>query len=149
MSVLLYQNGKIGWTSEGGLAVRLTNKTGSASVKGDIVRASTGTNEAFSQAPADSDEPIGIVYESGIADGSECLIVISGRAQVLLKNSTAATRGNWVKVSDAAGRADATNAAPPGGTVAALEEHMREVGHALESITAGTDNLCYIMIHWN
>jgi hypothetical protein len=137
-------------TPEGGFAVHLTNKTGSASVKGTLVDASTGTDNAFAVVAADAVDCIGVVYEDGIADGEPCLVVIAGRAQVLLEDSTASTRGYWVKVSDNdAGRADATNAAPPGGTVNALEDHLSEVGHCLESKSAGTDVLCWILMHFN
>ncbi len=136
-------------TVEGGIAIRLTNKTGAASVRGTIVVASTGTDNAFSAAGVDSDMPIGIVYDVGVVDGSECWVVVYGIAQVLLKDATAATRGYWVKVSDTAGRADATTSVPPGGTVGALEEHMQEVGHCIESKTSGTNVLSQCVIHFN
>jgi hypothetical protein len=137
-------------TPEGGLAVKLTNKTGGASVKGELVEASTGTDNAFMDASADSNHPIGVVYEAGVADGSECWIVIAGIAEVLLEDSTAATRGYWARTSENdANRADCSNAAPPGGTIAALEAHACEIGHCLESQTAGTDVLCKILMHFN
>ena len=142
-------NDKCKWTAEGGLAISLTNKTGAASVKGMIVDASTTTDDAFGIEGADDLNPIGVVYEAGVADGSECWVVVQGIAEVLLKDSTASTKGYWVKVSDAAGRADATNAAPPGGTVQALEIHMQEIGHCIESKTAGTDVLAKIVMHFN
>lgn len=128
-----------------GIAVKLINKTGAASVKGTIVEASTTTDMAFQVADANSDHPIGVVLDDGVADGGLCYIVVSGVAQVLLKDSTAATRGYWVKVSDAAGRADATVMDPPG----ADPTHWDEIGHCLETKTGGTDVLVYVILHFN
>lgn len=136
-------------TPEGGLAIYLINDTGSASVKGELVEPSSNVDNAFVQAAGDAIDPIGAVYEDGVADDALCLVVIYGRCQVLLKDGTASTRGYWVKTSDTAGRADATNAAPPGGTVGALEEHAQEIGHCVESKGSGTDVLAYIMMHFN
>ena len=131
-------------TKEGGLALRLTNKTGVASVKGTIVEAHAGTDNAFRVCDANSVESFAIVYEDGIADGSECLVVVGGRCQVLLKDATASTRNNWVGVSDVAGRADATGASPP-----AQPDHFKEVGHCIESKGADTDVLAYMIMHHN
>jgi hypothetical protein len=130
---------------EGGLLIRLTNKTGSASVKGTLVKADTATDNAFILTGANEVECIGVVYEAGVADGSECWIVVAGIAEVLLKDTTASTRGNWVETSDTAGRADATNAAPPG----IDPSHFQEIGHAIESKSGGTDVLAKIVMHFN
>jgi hypothetical protein len=99
---------------------------------------------AFETEAADEDEPIGIVYEGGVADGSDAWVWGSGAvAQVLLVNSTAATRGYWAAVGSAAGRADMSNANP------VVANHWREIGHCLESKTAGTDVLARALIHFN
>jgi len=132
--------------AEGGFMIKLTNKTGTTTVKGSVVRTDTGADQSFILAPADSDEPMGVVYESGVADGSEAWVVVYGKAQVLLQASTASTRGYWVRTSaTTAGRADATNANPPGLVV----EHLAEIGHCVESKTAGTDVLAWIVLHFN
>lgn len=138
-------------TGEYGVQLKLTNKTSSASVKGTVVQVSTGTDRAFSLEEADGVDPTNIAYEAGVADGSDAWCwCIGSICEVLLEDSTAATRGYWVKVSDsAAGRADASNAAPPGGTISAIEDHFSEIGHAVESKTAGTDVLCRINFHVN
>jgi hypothetical protein len=136
---------KIKYTVEGGLAIRLINKTGSASVKGQLVSPSAGTDNAFDTSIASDTEMIGIVYEAGVADGSLCWIVVVGIAEVLLKDTTAATRANWVSSSSTAGRADATAASPPG----ADPSHFQEIGHALESKSGGTDVLCKVKVHFN
>lgn len=130
-------------TIEGGFATKMTNKTGSASVKGTIVRADTANDNAFTIAPISSDMPIAVVYEAGIADGSECWVVVSGIAEVLLKDGTASGHGNWVETADVAGRANATGANP--NTVT----HMQEIGHCVESKTSGTDVLAKVVLHFN
>ena len=61
-------------TPEGGYAVKLTNKTGAASVKGSIVSLSTETDNAFALAAIDASGVVGVVYEAGIADGAECWV---------------------------------------------------------------------------
>lgn len=138
------------FTEEGGLAVRLTNKTGAATVKGTLVGASAGTNLAFEATVADGLKPIGVVYENGIADGQEAWVVVAGLVDVLLQDSTAATRDYWARTSSTvAGRADITSEYPPGGTVQALEIHGREIGHCLQSVVAGTSKLARIMLHFN
>lgn len=134
---------KITWTEEGGLAVRLTNSTGVTSVKGSLVRSDLAVDNAFQLTEADCTECFGVVYEDGIVEGDECLIVISGRCQVLLKDDTLSTRGNWVETADVAGRALATGASP-----AASPQHFEEIGHCIESKGAGTDVLAYCMIHF-
>jgi hypothetical protein len=134
-----------GMTAEGGFFVWMKNKTGSASVQGELVEASTGTDDAFDQADASSDEFFGVVYDAGVADGDWCRIVKLGRCQVLLKDTTAATRHNWVKSSDVAGRADMTTATPPGGDVS----HWQEGGHCIASVGAGVDVLAWATIHHN
>lgn len=130
--------------------IRLTNRTGAVSVKGMVVTASDTYDNAFAINPADIPKPFGVVYESGIADGAECYVVTGGVADVLLQDNTAATRGYWAKVSDtAAGRADIRNQMPPGGTIAALEDHGAEIGHCIQSVTAGTNKLARCVIHFN
>jgi len=138
------------YTAEiGCLKVQLINDTGSDSVRGTMVQASLSADKAFETTGADDYQPIGVVAESGIADGAKCWIIIYGPAYVLLKDTTASTRGFWVFTSSQAGRADATLIAPPGGGIPELETHMQECGHCLETVTAGTDKLALVMIHFN
>jgi hypothetical protein len=138
MPDLVYGNNKFMITDAGGYAIKLTNKTGSASVKGELVAPSAAVDESFIQCTADDYDPIGAVYDDGIADGSTCWVVIGGVAEVLLMDQTAATRGNWVRLSETeAGRADITAAAPSGGTIGEIDAHTRELGHCIESVAAG------------
>lgn len=143
-----YGNARI--TNEGGFAYRLYNKTGSASQKGLIVRSSTAMASSVTVADAGIPDPIGVFYEDGVPDGSLAWVVTNGIADVLLEDSTAATLRYWVKMSENQnGRADASIAAPSGGAIGELEEHMHEIGHSLESQSAGSDVLCRILMHFN
>lgn len=141
-SVVVTSTPKIKFTAEGGLAIKLTNKTGSASVKGTIVRASTSNDNAFILSGVSSDEPVGIVYDNGIADASECWIIVSGIAEVLLKDGTACTRGDWAGVSDTSGRAYAST------EPAAAAGHDTEIGHFIESKGSGTNVLAKLVLHF-
>ena len=119
-------------------------------MRGEIIHVSESTDFAYQIAIADDPECIGVVYEAGIPDGSLCWIVTYGSVQVLLQDSTASTHGFWARCSiTVAGRADITNAAPPGGGVIEIDRHFREVGHCVESVTAGTDKLAEIHAHFN
>jgi len=135
-------------TIEGGYAIRLTNKTGAASIKGLLVEADTTTNDAAKIVDAGGNHCIGAMYDSGIADGEECWIVMGGIAEVLLRDYTNAFKGYWVQVSAIAGRADASASAAPGGGVVQLDEHMTEIGHCLQTVAAGANNLCRIILHF-
>lgn len=137
-------------TADGGIAKKYTNKTGAVSVKGTLVKHSGTTTESIDVADIDSLDHIGVIYEDGVADGSNCWVTIIGDAKILLENSTTSTVGNWVKPSaTTAGRVDASNAAPYGGTIGALEEHFTEVGHAEETSAGGTDVLILVHLHFN
>jgi hypothetical protein len=133
------------FTEEGGIVTKYINKTGAKSIKGTIVVCDTNNN-SVSVAPADSYSNIGVIYDNNIANGQYVWVVTKGRAQVLLKDSTASTAGNWIKVSNVAGRGDATGAVPSPPTSA---EHSKEVAHCVESKSAGTNVLCFAEIHQN
>lgn len=137
--------GKVRMTPEGGVAIQLTNKTGVASVKGTLVSASATTDNAF-ELQSNELDTFGVVYEAGIADGSECWVVISGRAQVLLKDTTASTRKDLCVAADTDGRAlsVAMPTTPP-----SVDQHWKECGHFIESKVAGTSVLAYAMLHFN
>jgi hypothetical protein len=136
-------NDNIRFTPEGGLAVRLINNTGSNSVKGEIVRTDTAGASGFIQAPADTDESMGVVYEDNIADDSLCWVVVNGIADVLLKNNTASTVGNWVRISsDTAGRADATSSSTSTANLA------KQIGHCIQTKSGGTDVLTRVVLHF-
>ena len=134
----------------GGFAIKLTNKTGVNSVAGKLVQADTTQNDAVKLTGTDEEECIGVFLDSGVSDGSEAWVVISGIADVAMEDNTTATRGNWVRssVTDA-GYADATNATPPS---PASFTHFNEIGNCIETVTAtggGTHVLARCVLHFN
>lgn len=133
-----------GFSTEGGLYITLINNTGATSVKGSVVRASTSIDNACSLTPAGSDEPIGVILESGVANGSPVKVVVSGKAYCLIQNGLAATRGYWVGISNSVGGRVDFAVDPPSTVV-----HWEEVGHCLETVTSGTDKLALCVLHFN
>jgi len=142
-------NATIRFNDSGGLDNRLYNATGSPSVKGTIVCSSTAVNGRFIVCPGATKKAIAIVAEDGIADGELTWITVAGRASVLLKDSTAATRGNWVSMSITDGRADATNADPPASGGLVQEAALTQIGRASQTLSGGTDVLLNIFIQFN
>jgi len=134
-------------TPEGGIAVRYINKTGAASIKGTLVAVSTAVSMAVANQSSEFDT-IGAIYENGIADGSPVLVVVSGIAQVLLKDATASTMGNLLIAADTDGRANATTAAPSSG-LPSVDTHFKECGHMMQTVVGGTNVLAYASIHFN
>ena len=128
--------------NNGFLAIPLLNNTGATSIKGTIVQLDTAANLGVKVAVVDCDMPIGVVYESGIAAGEEMWVVISGVADVLMKDTVAAVRGYVAICSTVAGRADVS------ATVPAAATHDREIGHVLKSETGGTNVLAKMVLHF-
>jgi hypothetical protein len=128
---------------DGGRCTRLINDTGSASVYGEVAIAGAAEN-SYDQSAIGDNTPIGAVYEAGVDDGEYVSVATHGRMQVLLEDATGSAPQNWVETSNAAaGRADASGAAPPGSAA----PHFEEIGHSLETVVGGTDKLCWIMGH--
>lgn len=132
-------------TPEGGLAIRLTNDTGAASVKGSLVSASPSTDGSFILQNNEYDT-IGSVYEDGVPNGNSCYVTVTGVADVLIKDNTVITRGHVAMASDVNGRA--IGMAVPSGNPA-QNDHWKEVGHFIEGCEAGTDMLCKAVLHFN
>ena len=127
----------------------LINKTGAPSVRGEHVEAHTD-DFAFKLGDADGNESDAVVVDDGIADGEWCRVAFSGFVQLMLEDGSTATAGYWVRTSiTQAGRADATNAAPPGGGIPEHDAHATELGHCHESAGSGTDVLVWCSFHPN
>jgi len=133
-------------TGERGFVQKMVNKTGSATVKGTVISPSSGTDNAF-MLQADEFDSIGVVAEAGVADASEAWVWVNGSiAQVLWKDSESATREYVALAADTDGRAYNV-AVPTANPVVA--EHFKEIGHVMESKTAGTDVLVLCHLHFN
>jgi len=134
-------------TPLGGIAIKIINKTGAASIKGTLLGASETTTGSV-EILAEAHDCIGIMYSDGVADGEEVWMVISGIAEVLLKDGQAGILGYWTFSSTTNGRAEMLEA-PAGGTIGELESHFNEIGHSIQAIADGTDVLCKIVLHFN
>lgn len=130
-------------TNEGGIAVRMLNKTGANSVKGSCVQISDTTDNGFKLTVTGGFTAIGFVYESGIADGSLCWVVVTGIAEVLIEDSVATVRGDILIPSGTVAGRVMPQALPTSA------QHFQEVGHPIESKSAGTNVLAKITIHFN
>lgn len=134
-------------TGERGFLTKMINRTGHTSVKGEVICCSTAADkEAILQ--ANTYDAIGVIAEAGIAEGSEVWIWKNGsRAQVLYKDSTAATRGNIALADAVDGRA--SDVANPGSGLPGTDLHFSEIGHVCESKNAGTNVLVLVDLHFN
>jgi len=133
-------------TGERGFLLKMKNKTGGNTVKGQVVSASGTVDNSFIL-QANEFDSFGIVQEGGIADGSDAWVWINGSvAQVLFKDSTAAVRGYVALAADTDGRA--TNVEVPSSNPV-VAEHFKEIGHVLESKEGGTDVLVLCHLHFN
>ncbi len=116
---------KVKLTVIGGVAIKLTNKTGANTVAGQIVKASTTIDDAFVLAGVNELQAIGIILDSGIPDGSEAWVVEGGIADVLVV-AAGCVRGDRL-ITGAIGGFAAVNNAP------AVAVHFQEIGHSIES----------------
>lgn len=133
-------------TGERGFLVKMVNKTGVATVKGSVICPSPTTDNSFAL-QYDMFDSIGVVAEAGVADASEAWVWVNGSiCQVLFEDTKASTR-EYVAIAAATdGRAEAI----PVPTVSpAAAEHFKEIGHTMESVSAGTDILVLCHLHFN
>ncbi|MCK4819851.1 hypothetical protein KA005_29065, partial [bacterium] len=129
------------------LAIRAINKTGGASVKGYIVEASDSVDNAVKHVGGDDIDPMGIMYNAGVADGDYVWVVVSGIAEVYYSgNVTRATFSRVPTTGEAITSGQAINEALPSSPFA-TDKHFQEIGHPLESrVGAG---LAKTVLHFN
>ena len=140
---------KVKLTPEGGIAVKMTNKTGGVSVKGEVVTAGFSVDNSVIKTVVDVPNPIGVFYESGVADASEAWVVASGIADVYFVGNT--TRGHLARgflTADGGSyvTGQALSEALPT-TPFASDKHFYEIGHVLESRTGA--GLAKTILHFN
>ena len=126
-------------TSLGGIAIKLTNKSGGATIKGQLVEPHTDS-DSFTTVAISSDECIGIVLEAGVADGSEAWVVVSGIAEVLM-DAGGCVPSDRIITSATAGSGDVWNV---GGAVAT---HFQEIGHSIGTVVGA--GLVKVVLHFN
>lgn len=142
-------NDKIGFTPEGGLAVKYKYNI-TTPLKGHVVRVSTSADDTVALSAPDSVDPIGVLY-SGTPDSDGYLpVVVSGRAKVLFVNSGGVTRRQFARVTVSADTGAVAGYAigeaaptPP----LATDKHFQELGHVLE--TTGAAGLATVNLHQN
>ena len=127
-------------TPEGGFAVRLTNKSGAVTVKGQIVSHKGTVANAFDRTAVDAKHCLGVVYESGVEDGAQCWVVVAGIAQVLMKN--AATMGHICRIPLTTDNGEAGYAMDAAQSDSAS---VYKIGDVLE--TAAAEELCKVLLH--
>ena len=140
---------KITFSPDGGLMVKLINKTGGASVKGTVVTGGSVVANSVVKIVKDVPNPIGAFWESGVADGSLAWVVVSGICDVYFVGST--TMGDLARgflTSDGGAYvAGQALSEPVPGSPFATDKHFYEIGHVLETrVGAGLAKIC---MHFN
>jgi hypothetical protein len=128
--------------SIGGLMVKLLNKTVAPSIKGQTLSASTSTDNAVQRCPANADNPIGVFFDEGVEDGQLAWVVVSGIADILIEDNVAVLPGYHIYQGGVNGRAGAT-------ANVNTTRHWGEMGHSLQTVTAGTNKLVRTIMHFN
>ena len=142
-------NSKVKVTNTGGIAVRLTNKTGAASVKGEIVHSNSGQNNSVVKVVVDVPDPIGVFLDSGVADGEEAWVVVSGIADVyFIGNTTIGQFARGFLTADGASyvTGQALSEAMPASPFTD-PKHFYEIGHVMETRTGA--GLAKVVLHFN
>jgi hypothetical protein len=138
---------KIAFTDQGGIAIKLINKTGAATVKGTVVTTGTADNGVI-KVPVNVPNPIGVFYEDDVAADAEAWVVVSGIADVLFSN--APTRGYLARTGLTADTGEvsgeALSEAVPTSPFAD-DKHFCEIGHILE--TKAEAGLAKVVLHFN
>lgn len=127
--------------NNGAICVKLTNKTGAASVRGESVEPSSTTDFAVMQAASNDINPLGTFRDDGVADGSEAWIATEGLCPART-DAGGATRAYWAGSSATAGRVDGVNNSPP-----STAQHFQEMGHFLDTVAANATGT--IIAHHN
>lgn len=136
-------------TKDGGFAVKMFNRTGADTVKGQVVRSDTATDNGVILCGTNDDEGFGVFLDAGIADDAYAWVVVTGFAYVAFEDNIAAVHGFWVGTGTSEAGYARTQESPPALGIAA---HFEEVGHCVESVAAGgggTHILAKCVIHFN
>jgi hypothetical protein len=123
----------------------LINNTSETSVKGKLVQPDSTAGQVVLTS-VDSLDPIGVIDEAGVPNGSMMRIITGGKAEVLLDENTGATSGYWAGTGESGYAQAATS--PPG----AVLGHFQEIGHFIETVAAGgvdTHVSAKIIMHFN
>jgi len=142
------RNSKVGLSRDGGLIVKLINKTGGDSIRGNVLRAGTIVSGSVTKAIINTADAIGVFYESGTPDGSEAWVVVSGIAYVYYIGSTTMGHLSRIFITGDVGyvQGQALSELSPTSPFAS-DKHFCEIGHLLESRTGA--GLAKTVLHFN
>ena len=135
-------------TKEGGIAVRLINKTGGLSIKGYCVTAGGSVDDGVILVPIGVPDCIGVFYESGVGDGARAWVVIAGIADVYFWGD--AVRGHLARTGLAADTGEVSGQALSEAIPTSPfddDKHFCEIGHVLQSRTGA--GLARCVLHFN
>lgn len=132
--------GNCGFTLEGGIYEMFINNTGT-SVKGTIVIASISVSNGVDISPANCINSIGVIYESGVSNGSLIKVIVYGKAQVLLKKGESTNKGYWCGVSDEDGRMFSLVPQSVG------KQNAKKIGYSLETKRKGNNVLALVQLN--
>jgi hypothetical protein len=136
------------FTADGGLAILLVNKTGAASIKGYCVTAASTGTDHVDVVPIGVPNPIGVFLDSGVPDGQNAWVVVSGRAYVYFWDST--VRGYLARTGIAADTGEVAGQALSEAIPTSpfdVDKHFCEIGHCLETRTGA--GLALVDLHFN
>lgn len=138
---------KIAITDAGGLAIKLTNKTGAASIAGYCVTTGSADNSVI-LVPVNVPNCIGVFLEDDVADGDEAWIVVSGIADVYF--SVAPTKGYLARTGLTSDTGEVSGQALSEAVPTSpfnVDKHFCEIGHVLE--TKAVAGLAKCVLHFN
>ena len=115
---------------ERGPVIKLTNKSGAERSAGDVVIQDTATDNAYKTTTTQGDKKQVYVVRETTADNAEGHVQRSGRVQLQVTGAT--TRGNYIRTSTTAGKAEDAGAAIVNGVF----------GRVLEAV--GGAGLCWV-----
>jgi len=123
-------------TPEGGLARQVINKTGAASVKGNIVRPHNTVANGVKLTAQNIPDVIGVIYNDGVPDGSLVWMVFTGAAEVYFITDVVMdnlARGFLTADAGFAAGQAMSEAFPT--SPFSDDKHFYEIGHTIESRT--------------
>lgn len=126
----------------------MVNKTGGASVKGTVVDSHDTIENAVKKIVVNVPDPIGVIYDDGVPDGSLVRVVISGIAEVLFIGSVTIghlARG-FITGDDGYVSGQLLSEAVPTSPFAS-DKHFYECGHTISARTGA--GLAKVMLHFN
>jgi len=127
-------------TNERGFLIKVLNKTGETSVKGKVVVISSATDFGVTLLPASTASwrpSVGVIAESGIADGSLMWIWVSGSiCKILTKNGINTGGISQLITSSVDGRVDAL-----GNQNTSISDYSKIVASCMEVVIGTNETL--------